>query len=48
MPFTFTDVSVEVEYVVFLIASGLPASAASDADMHRKLHKILKGIRTEK
>lgn len=40
--FTFTDISVDVECVAFLVTSGFSASDASDADMHNKLQKILK------
>lgn len=40
-PFTFTDVSVEVDCVDFALTSSF-ASAASVADMHSKLHRVLK------
>lgn len=40
--FTFTDTSVEVECAVFLLTPGFSASDARAADMHNKLHKILK------
>lgn len=41
-PFTFTDVSVEVDCVAFLLTSSESAPDANDADMHNnKLHNIL-------
>ena len=44
--FTFTDVFVEVDSVDFTLTSGL-TSAAREAAMHSKLHRVLKKRKAE-